>query len=358
MLAWQAGCTALPLGETLWVSAGPRPLATLPGWRQASPLPLAAALRQQCAARHGKPAAIANNHRQACSRLTSDLGAGALRAMLEREYVAWPVVADDGNGVGLLTGYHEPLVTGSRRRRSANQEPLYQPPPLTPGIPGPSRAQIAADPVAAGVAGRELVWLDDPVEAFFLQIQGSGRIRLRDGSIMRVGYAAHNGHAYHAIGRTLIDQGALRRDQLSADAIKRWLREHPQRALAVMQTNPRVIFFRELAQADASSGPIGALGLPLTARGSAAVDLDRLPGGALLYGRSLDAPQTRPGLVLAQDRGSAIRGAVRVDWFTGSDEPAARLASSLDDRLRLWLLWPRGAQPPGRLPVAWPEPPL
>ncbi|MEZ5651493.1 MAG: MltA domain-containing protein [Burkholderiaceae bacterium] len=353
------------------MTPGPKAVAALPGWEQAATAPIANALRSQCRGRWltGAPDESSRRMREAsCALLDQAPDERAMRQAIARGFVAWPIVEDTGLGVGLMTGYHEPLVTGSRERQSETQAPLYGPPAraASDASPGPTRAEIAVDPRAAGVAGRELVWVDDPIEAFFLQIQGSGRIRLRDGSIMRVGFAAHNRHPYHAIGRTLIASGELTRESLSADAIKDWLRRNPNRAAAVMQTNPRVVFFRELpathadARAPGAQGPIGALGVPLTARASVAVDLDRLPAGALLYGRDLQAPPgaAGPGLLIAQDRGGAIRGAVRIDRFTGSDDAAAREASALNAPVRMWLLWPRGARPPGGLPLAWTEPPL
>lgn len=385
-----AGCALPTVGHEVWVTAGPRELSTLPHWSGSDAAGLLAAMRLQCAGRWRDGAADPREagYRRALCAVAGRPDPGAapvsgggapdrrLLASIERAFVAWPVVEDRGRGVGLLTGYHEPAVSGSRTRRHEGQAPLYRLPPATGATtPGPSRAEIERDPAAAGLAGRELVWIDDPVEAFFLQIQGSGRVALDDGGVMRVGFAGHNGHSYHAIGRTLIERGALTRAQLSADAIKRWLREHPAQAGEVMRANPRVIFFRELPPAPAGQGPTGALGLPLTPLRSVAVDLTRLPAGALLFAQADIAPDADagrhsgrghgagarktvpgPGLVLAQDTGAAIRGPVRADWFTGSDEHAARLASGLDERLRLWMLWPRGKRPPGRLPLAWPEP--
>lgn len=384
-----AGCAGLRFGETTWVTPGPRALSALPGWKISDPGPMLAALQRQCATptrAGGLPGticetlpAVAAGAAQRCAvtapvrEATSGPGAppsqeparafcadgrAHLRAWLASRLSAWPVVTDLGDGVGLLTGYHEPLVTGSRLRQNEGQAALYAPPEGPVQGPPPTRERIESDPQAAGLAGRELVWLDDPVEAFFLHIQGSGRVRLRDGTVMRVGYAGNNGHPYHAIGRTLVSEGHMTREQVSAQSIKDWLRTHPAQADAVMFTNPRYIYFRALPARD--GGPPGALGVPLTARGSVAVDLGRIPGGALLFGAAVPpslTPAPAPGLVLAQDTGSAIRGPVRADWFMGSDEEAERLASGLREPLRLWLLWPRGHRPPGRLPLAWALPP-
>jgi len=254
--------------------------------------------------------------------------------------------------MGLITGYHEPVLTGSLARETAGQVPLYRPPPdlqrdgaarhrLAGGQrqPYPARAEIENRRL---LAGHELVWLDDPVEAFFLQIQGSGRVRLRDGTTLRVGFADHNGHPYHAIGRELVARGALQPGAVDAPAIKAWLRTNPGQAPAVMHSNPRYIFFRKLS-APPDAGPPGSLGVALTPLRSVATDPGFVPPGALLYLETRYPDDHRPlaRAVVSQDRGAAIVGGVRADLFLGADQEAERLAGLMKEPGRLWLLRPR-----------------
>jgi membrane-bound lytic murein transglycosylase A len=200
---------------------------------------------------------------------------------------------------------------------------------------------------------KPLVWVDDPVDAFFLEIQGSGRVRLEDGSVLRVGYSDQNGHPYYPIGRELIRRGALQAGSATAPAIRDWLRTHPLEARSVMATNPSFVFFRELPPPrEVDEGPPGALGVPLTPTRSAAIDPKALPLGTMLY-VSTNHPGREGALertVVAQDTGGAIRGPVRADFFWGFDavdgQSAADLAGRMRSNGRLWLLWPRGETPP------------
>ena len=253
---------------------------------------------------------------------------------------AHPLTADDGATQGLITGYHEPELTGSRQRESAAQGPLYQRPGVAMAGARASREEIERN---APLAGLELVWVDDTVEAFFLQVQGSGRIRLRDGATMRVGYAGDNGHPYHAIGRTLIERGEIDAGALDANAIKDWLRAHPAQAGALMRTNPRYVFFRELPTPAGDDGPPGSLGAPLTPRRSVAVDASRITPGSLLWLSTTD-PIDGSALnraMVAQDTGTAIRGTVRADVFWGPGADAALRAARMKQPGRMWLLVPR-----------------
>src|SRR5690606_28495593 len=196
------------------------------------------------------------------------------------------------------TGYYEPILHGTRTRVDATQVPLYARPAdlvaladgsrrrLRDGVPAeayPSRAQIENEGLPAAEA---LLWIDDPIEAFFLHVQGSGRVRLPDGAVVRVGFADHNGHAYRAIGRELVERGAMKAAQVNAASIRAWLRANPAQARAVLHANPRYIFFRELPAstepADAA-GPPGSLGVALTPMRSVASDPAFIPPGALLF---------------------------------------------------------------------------
>jgi membrane-bound lytic murein transglycosylase A len=217
-----------------------------------------------------------------------------------------------------------------------------------PAGPYPTRAQIEGQGLAQADA---LLWLDDPVEAFFLHVQGSGRVRLPDGTIVRVGFADHNGRAYRAIGRVLIERGALAPEAVDAAAIRAWLRAHPAQAREVMHANPRYIFFRERPPATSdTAGPPGSLGVPLTPMRSVATDPGCVPPGALLF---VDGSYPETGaplrrVVVSQDRGAAIVGAVRADLFWGSGDEAGRLAGLARQPMRMWLLLPKGEKPVGR----------
>jgi len=214
-------------------------------------------------------------------------------------------------------------------------------------VPYFDRAQIEAG--AAPVRGREIAWVDDPVELFFLQVQGSGRIELDGGGVMRVGFADHNGHPYRSIGRLLIDRGELPLERASMQGIKAWAQQNPDKLREALDYNPRYIFFRELPAG--LGGPLGALGVPLTARRSIAVDPRYVPLGAPVFLATTWPLSAKPlrQLMLAQDTGSAIRGAVRADFFWGYGDDAGREAGRMKQALRMWVLLPQG------YPVALPE---
>jgi membrane-bound lytic murein transglycosylase A len=215
-------------------------------------------------------------------------------------------------------------------------------------VPYWPRADIDAG--IAPVAGKELVYVDDAIEAFFLQIQGSGRVLLPDGSIVRVGYADQNGQPYHSIGRLLVDRGQMTLDKASMQGIKQWGREHPELLPALLAENPSYVFFRVVTPDPTASidGPIGALGVPLAAGRAIAVDPRFIPLGAPVFVATTWPLSTRPlqRLMLAQDTGGAIRGPVRADWFWGFGEDAAREAGRMKQEGRLWLLWPKGERLP------------
>ena len=315
------------------IPLSPADPASLPGWGDDRLDGLAGAIDRQCAL--SRPPVPWPG---LCGEFRAQRP--ALRGWLERRFRAQPLVGADGAAEGLITGYLEAELSGSRQRVSATQVPLYRRPPTAQLSARPTRAQIEDTSL---FAGRELVWIDDPVAAFFLQIQGSGRIRLRDGTTMRVGYAADNGQPYVAIGRVLIERGALSASEVDAASIKAWLRANPSQARSVMQANPRYIFFRELPATPDDAGPPGALGVALTPMRSVAVDPKRVPRGALLF---LDTTHPVDGtalrrVVLAQDTGAAITGPVRADLFWGRGPDAERAAGLMKQRGRLWLLVPR-----------------
>jgi membrane-bound lytic murein transglycosylase A len=242
-----------------------------------------------------------------------------------------------GTTTGLFTGYDEPLLRGSRRRHGIYQTPLYR---LPQGIryKGIPRSRI----VAGALKGRglELVWVDDPIGAFFLQIQGSGRIHLNTGEIMRVGYAGQNGCAYLPIAKPLIQRGAFTISQASRQAIRAWLKAHPRQAESIMSLNQSYVFFREIK----GEGPIGSHGVALTPRRSLAVDRQYMSLGTPLW-IDLDHPGKKThrlrSLVVAQDTGGAIKGGVRADLFWGHGPEADSLAGLMKSRGRYYLLLPK-----------------
>jgi membrane-bound lytic murein transglycosylase A len=211
-------------------------------------------------------------------------------------------------------------------------------------VPYYDRARIESG--EAPVRGKEIAWVDDAIELFFLHVQGSGRIALEKGEPMRVAYADHNGHPYRSIGRLLVERGALTVDQASMQGIKSWAAQHPAEVPGLLNSNASYVFFRELPPGP--GGPPGTLGVPLTPLRSLAVDARYVPLGAPVYVATTRPNTTTPLnlLMLAQDTGGAIRGPLRGDFFWGSGETAAREAGRMRQRSRMWLLWPRGATPP------------
>ncbi len=294
----------------------------------------------------------------------------AARALFEREFTPWRA-SNRGEVEGLLTGYYEPELAGSRRRRPPYVHPLYQVPADRQLVDlGEFKADLAGRRITGMVRGGrfrpyfdraeiergalarrglELAWVADPVALFFLQIQGSGRIRFEDGSLLRVGYAGQNGHDYTAIGRVLIERGELAREAVSMQSIRAWLAAHPAEATALLDRNRSYVFFRALPGA-----PVGAAGVELTAGRSLAVDPGFWPYGLPLYLASerpaapeLDAPAAPlERLVVAPDTGGAIRGPIRGDLFLGPGVEAEAVAGRMKQPLRLWLLWPRALGTP------------
>jgi membrane-bound lytic murein transglycosylase A len=252
-----------------------------------------------------------------------------------------------GDANGLLTGYYEPMLEGGRTPSAAFAVPLYQPPAnLASRKPWFTRQEMDTLPEAqTALRGRAIAYLADPVDALVLQIQGSGRIRLTqaDGSQrwIRVAYAATNDQPYRSVGRWLLDQGLIK--DASWPGIKAWLAQNPQRQQELLWSNPRMVFFKEepLSELDASFGPRGAQGVALTPGRSIAVDPTSIPYGTPVWLVSAGAQTRLQKLVLAQDTGSAITGAVRADYFAGWGAEAAELAGRLRQPLQLWALWPK-----------------
>lgn len=287
---------------------------------------------------------------------------GAATRAFESLFVPYRAANNDTT-TGLFTGYYEPELTGARRADARFRVPIYGRPPelvtvelgqfrdalkgqrIAGRVEGGRLAPYARrDAIEAGALadrGLEIAWVDDAVDAFFLHVQGSGRIRLADGGLMRVGYAAQNGHPYVAIGRELIQRGALTRETVSMQAIRAWLAANPDEAAALMALNPSYVFFRELA----GEGPIGAEGVALTPGRSLAVDRRFVPLGVPVW---LDAEHPLAAgtrlrrLMVAQDTGGAITGPVRGDVFWGAGEAAAAAAGVMKSPGQYYLLLPRG----------------
>lgn len=300
---------------------------------------------------------------------TSSADRGDLRGWFENTFQPWQLVNPDGNRVGLVTGYYEPLLKGSRKKNKVYAVPVFGAPDdlitvdlgelypelkslrlrgrLDPSgrklVPYYSRAEWSKQEVRR--ADKALLWVDDPIDFFFLQIQGSGQVQLDDGSRVRVSYADQNGYPYRSIGKWLIDQGEMKPGQASMPGIKTWVKTHPLRMQELLNANPSVVFFRELPVE--GSGPPGALGLPMIPEHGIAVDPRITTLGTpvwLATTRPLsEVPLNR--LMLAMDTGGAIRGPVRADFYWGSGSEAGDLAGRMQQKGQMWALLPKGFTP-------------
>ncbi len=272
--------------------------------------------------------------------------ADQLRSWLTSRLQPYRIEPLQTGGDGLLTGYYEPTLDAYRTARPGFGVPLYRAPAnLASRKPWYTRQEIETLPEArAALAGREIAWVADPVDAMSMQIQGSGRLRITevDGSLrlVRLAFAGTNDQPYKSIGRWLIDHGAVREG--SWPTIRAWIAQNPERTQSLLWSNPRVVFFREEAlPGDATAGPRGAQGVALTAGRSIAVDPQSIPYGTPVWLASNGPAVNLQRLVVAQDTGSAIVGAVRADYFVGSGPDAGQLAGRLKQPLALWALWPR-----------------
>ena len=249
-----------------------------------------------------------------------------------------PILIEDGEPM-LFTGYFEPELNGSRTRSDKYRYPLYRKPPeVRRGQSWFTRAEIEENGVLDG-RGLEIAWIDDPVEVFFLQIQGSGRVRFEDGSGLRVGYGGKNGHNYRSVGQEMVRRGIYKAHQVSAQVIRNWVRRNPVDGAELLRHNPSYVFFREVSEVPADKGPLGAMNRSITTMRSIAVDPRITPLGAPVWiekgGRN---PIRR--LMIAQDTGSAIKGAQRADIFFGTGDEAGRAAGKVRDPGRMVVLMP------------------
>ena len=348
------------------------PFSSLPGWDADTHSAALPALLRSCERRLRRPpdepvgpdgiAGVAGDWAPVCleARKVAGTSDQRVRYFLESQFAPYRVDGRDGPW-GLFTGYYEPKLRGSRTADARHRVPIYRRPPDLVSVnlgsfrsawrgrhvagrqqgdslvPYPTRAEIED----GGLNGRrlELLWVDDPIDAFFLHIQGSGRVVMQDGGVVRLGYAGRNGHPYVPIGRELVARGVVSQEDLSAEAVRSWLESHPAAGTALMRTNPSFVFFRVLEE----DHPVGAEGVPLTPGRSLAVDTRFLPLGVPVWIDTLDPVEKTPlrRLVMAQDTGSAIRGPVRGDLFWGFGASAAKKAGSMKERGRYYLLLPQ-----------------
>lgn len=342
--------TPLSRGPARWI---PVDWSALPGWEQDRSLALWPALLASCAA-------PAPGWSEVCARalLEPPEDDRSARQFLTTWLAPWRLEDETGRDEGLATGYFEPVLEATLSRREGFGVALHEPPAdLAHRQPHWSRRELETRPDArAALAGREIAWLSHPLDLLLLQIQGSGRLRLVDAEaprLIRVAYAGHNGHPYRSVGRWLIEQGELRAHEASWPGIRQWAARQPHRLQELMWTNPRVIYFRAEPLPDPEIGPRGAQGVPLSPGRSVAVDPRAVPYGTPMWIDTTEPLSSRPlqRLVMAQDTGSAIIGAVRIDYFWGWGEAALEEAGRMRQPLRAWALWPRdGPLPPGASP--------
>jgi membrane-bound lytic murein transglycosylase A len=371
-----AGCsTTPPLATTQTApapaaipapAAGPilRPVAfgSLPGWdrddlSEAWPAFLASCDVMAKRAQWQEPCSVA--------RTVDGTSTRAIRTYFEAFFQPQQVFNPDGTDNGLVTGYYEPLLNGARKRGGPYQTPLHKVPDdlLTVDLgsiypelknmrlrgrlvgnkvmPYPPRSELAR---SGALAGSELIWVDNPIDAFFLQVQGSGRVQIADTKeTVRIAYADQNGHPYRSIGRYLVDKGELTMDQASAQGIKAWLAANPARQQELLNANPGYVFFKEEKLSDPRKGPKGALGVPLTPQRSVAVDPAYIPLGAPLFLSTTQPNSSVPlqRMMVAQDTGGAIKNAVRADYFWGFGAEAGEKAGRMKQRGMLWVLLPK-----------------
>ena len=319
--------------------------ADLPGWQADSLSELWPALLRGC--ERPAPAWVAT-----CAQARGEPpppGDAAVRAWLQRRLKSYRIEALDGTSEGLVTGYVEASLRASRVERGEFRVPLYAlPVDLATRKPYWTRQQLDTLPAArAALRGRELAYVRDPLEALYLHIQGSGRVRITeaDGSsrLVRLAFAGHNDQTYQSVGGWLVAQGQMSAAQASWPAIKAWAKQNPKRVNELLWANPRYVFFREEPLPDPLLGPKGAQGVALTPGRSVAVDPLSIPYGTPLW-LATTAPLTSTPLrraVMAQDTGSAITGAVRADYFWGWGEDAEAQAGRMKQPLQMWALWPK-----------------
>ena len=319
--------------------------------------------------------------RSACIRLKADPNWGSvcsdaatlsaspsveqISSFLQTHLDVYSLRSAEGSEDGLITGYYEPVYPGSLKPTQAANVPIYGVPSdlivvnldsIYPELKGKRlRGRLegrvlkpydTAETInSKGLNAPVLAWLTDPMDLQFLQIQGSGRVQLDNGRQLRIGYADQNGHPYKPIGRWLVEQGELKKEDVTMSTIHAWAMMHPERVHEMLASNPSYVFFTQ--NPDSTEGPRGSLNVPLTAGYSVAVDRKVIPLGSLLWLSTTQAdgqPIVRP--VAAQDTGGAIAGEVRADFFVGTGPKAGQIAGDMKQKGNIWLLWPKGAALP------------
>lgn len=331
----------------------------LPGWKTGNVMPAWEAFRKNCAVLKNRPSWIS-----VCDAAASlqNPDAAQAKSFFEQHFQPYRLANADGSDKGLITGYFEPIIRGSTKPSSRYRYPVYGVPgdlisvdlgELYPQlkhmrlrgrlegqklVPYYSRKQI--DGESSPLKGDEILWADDAIDLFFLQIQGSGKVALDNGETVRIGYADQNGYPYQSIGRILVERGEIPLEKASMAGIKDWARNHPEKLEELLDNNPSYIFFRFLP--NTLPDPPGALGIPLTPGRSIAVDARVIPLGAPVYLSTTWPDSEKPlnRLMLAQDTGGAIKGEVRADVYWGSGRAAGELAGKTRQRGRLWILLP------------------
>ena len=353
---------AKPLQPARW--------SDLPGWAEDNLVAAWPAFLQSCRGLASKPQWLI--WKAACEEAKSLAVKDntTVRQFFESRFEPYLLTNPDSTTSGMITGYYEPLLHGSRTRSATYSQPVLGVPSdlltidlsdVLPDlknmrlrgrlqgnkiIPYYSRADIIRH--EKDYVDRVLLWVDDAVELFFLQIQGSGRVKLPDGGMVRIGYADQNGHPYQSVGRVLVDRGELKLEQASMQGIQAWARANPAKLNELLNTNPSYVFYRELpGKANGNEGPPGALGVPLTAERSIAIDPRTVPLGAPVFLSTTQPNSNVPlqRLTLAQDTGGAIRGVVRADFFWGFGADPGNLAGRMKQSGQLWVLLPPGAAP-------------
>ncbi|HEY4115912.1 MAG TPA: murein transglycosylase A [Rhizomicrobium sp.] len=351
--------------------------ADLPGWKDSDARAALSAFRRSCSVLKNKPqnsamgengyAGIVGDWQSACNALPTASTAAAARQFFEQHFA--PVeIAPDG-GAALFTGYYEPELDASRTQGGAYKTPIYAAPPNLVSVDlGAFRGKYAGEHLEGCLAGHKLLpcasraqidahglanapvllYAKDPISVFFLHIQGSGRVKLADGTMLRIAYDGQNGRPYTAIGHTLIERGLLPREGMSMQAIRAWMKTHPALARNVMESDKSYVFFKEEPIGDAALGSPGSEGVPLTPGASLAVDTRLHPLGVPVYVAATrpDADPAKPdrafdALLIAQDTGGAIRGPARGDVFWGFGPDAESIAGRMKSTGRMFVLLPK-----------------
>ncbi|MBI3716395.1 MAG: murein transglycosylase A [Betaproteobacteria bacterium] len=335
----------------------------LPNWGREDVTPALAAFVQSCAVLASRP-----EWREVCAEAARVQAQGTPAATFFTDrFEPFQVVNRDDSDSGTITGYYEPLLHGSRVRTGKYKYPLYAAPQdlitvdLGDVYPDLKNRRLRGRLVGNKLVpywdrgdiershellrGLEIVWIDNPVEVFFLHIQGSGQVLLPGGSRIRIGYADQNGHPFRSVAGMLIRRGELRAEQTTLDGMKTWARKHPAKVSAYLDANPSYVFFKELP--NELSGPIGTLGVPLAAERSLAVDARVIPLGVPVYLATTypGSPRDLQRLMVAQDTGGAIFGGVRADFYWGFGDAAGAEAGRMKQAGRMWVLLPRGYDP-------------